>query len=106
MWDSNLSIPILKVRVLALERIDYNSSLSLALLRMHSKPTPIVVPVPGSVKPVEQVRRDVMVLPVDPDEKRKKHKERKRKRSEGGDEAGKTGGRDRKNFLIENENGS
>lgn len=81
MWDSNPSTgtPILKVRILALERVDYNPALSLALLRMSSKPTLIVVPVQGSVKPVHQVK-------VNSEEKRRERKERKRKRSGGDDE--------------------
>lgn len=81
MWDSNPSTgtPILKVRILALERVDYNPALSLALLRMSSKPTPILVPVQGSVKPVHQVK-------VDSEEKRSERKERKRKRSGVDDE--------------------
>lgn len=71
-------MPLLKVRVLALERVDYNSSLSLALLRMNSKPTPIVVPVPGSLKRVEQVRKDPSVLPSPVDSERREGKKRKR----------------------------
>lgn len=59
--------------------MDYNPALSLALLRMSSKPTPILVPVQGSVKPVHQVK-------VDSEEKRSERKERKRKRSGGDDE--------------------